>query len=120
MKILIVDDEKELREILSDLFQMYGGFSVSSASDGVEALNLIKQEEFDCLLTDINMPKGLDGISLVKRIKEEYPKNIKDIYIMSGYADNEELITELEIKGFFPKPLPKIKDVILQIKKDLV
>ena len=82
-KILVVDDELIIRELLSDLLTEEG-FEVTTASDGEEALEIIKEsKDYSVLFTDITMPK-MDGIELIRKAKEVNP-NIVPI-IMTGYA----------------------------------
>ena len=59
-KILVVDDEKNLRETLVELFESEN-FDVSSAGDGAEALLKIRDEKFACVFLDIKMPR-MDGL----------------------------------------------------------
>ena len=68
MNILVVDDDPEIVEILADLLGSLG-YGISSAANGALALELIAEQEFDLLLTDINMPV-MDGMELIRRINE--------------------------------------------------
>lgn len=63
--ILIVDDEKRMRHLLSIMLTAKG-HRVDQAEDGVQALEMIKSTPFDMVITDIKMPR-LDGIGLLKR-----------------------------------------------------
>ena len=66
-KILVVDDERGIRYLLSDVLSD-AGFEVSMAKDGQESLDQLKDKRFDLVITDINMPR-LDGIEMLKRMK---------------------------------------------------
>jgi CheY-like chemotaxis protein len=66
-KILVVDDERGIRYLLSDVLSD-AGFEVSIAKDGQESLDQLKENHFDLVITDINMPR-LDGIEMLKRMK---------------------------------------------------
>jgi CheY-like chemotaxis protein len=66
-KILVVDDERGIRYLLSDVLSD-AGFEVSIARDGQESLDQLKENRFDLVITDINMPR-LDGIEMLKRMK---------------------------------------------------
>ena len=70
-KILIVDDSKDIRDILSKVLSLMG-FEVAVASNGNEALNLFLTNSFDLVLTDLEMP-DMDGWALAFNIKEESP-----------------------------------------------
>ena len=60
-RILIVDDEQMIREVVRE-YALINGYEVAEASDGLEALELVEKEDFDCVILDIMMPK-LDGYS---------------------------------------------------------
>lgn len=69
IKLLLVEDEQMLAEILSDTLGDRG-FEVCLASDGVVALEKMHQETFDLLVTDVMMPR-MDGFSLVRQLRKE-------------------------------------------------
>lgn len=81
--ILVVDDEGANRYSVSKTLQRVG-YVVAEAASGEEALDFLKKQHFDVVLTDIRMPPGLDGVELLKRIKEESPDAI--VILMTGYA----------------------------------
>jgi two-component system OmpR family response regulator len=66
--ILVIDDETAVLEMIVDALTI-AGFQVNSATDGLEALQLIRKQEFDLVVTDVNMPK-LDGYQLVEKLRE--------------------------------------------------
>lgn len=82
-QILVVDDEGANRYSVSKTLQRVG-YLVNEAASGEEALEMLKKQHFDVVLTDIRMPPGLDGVELLKRIKEESPDAI--VILMTGYA----------------------------------
>ena len=67
-RILIVDDEAKIREVLAE-YAEFEGFASDQAADGMEAVNKCKNEDYDLILMDIMMPK-LDGYSAVKEIRK--------------------------------------------------
>jgi len=71
-RILIVDDEKSIRETLREILD-YEGYEIEEAGDGEKALNLIKKFNYDVVLADIKMPK-LDGLELLEKAKEIAPE----------------------------------------------
>ena len=84
-KVLITDDEKIEREgIMFLLSQEEGEYDIYEASNGKQALNVLRSEKIDFLLTDIKMPH-MDGLELAKKAREEYPE--LPIVIFSGYSD---------------------------------
>lgn len=66
--ILVVDDETAVLEMIVDALGI-GGYQVISAADGLEALQLIRKQDFDLIVTDVNMPK-LDGYQFVEKLRE--------------------------------------------------
>ena len=81
MKILLVDDDKSILEILADLITIFG-HDYETAKDGTEAIAKLKQETFHIALTDMIMP-NVDGMELLKHINSNYPK-IK-VMVVTGY-----------------------------------
>ena len=82
-KILIVDDEAKIREVLAE-YAEFEGFESDQAADGMEAVNKCKNNDYDIILMDIMMPK-LDGYSAVKEIRK-----FKDIPVIMLSARGEE------------------------------
>lgn len=101
MNILVVDDEPDIVGELSYILKDFG-HNVFEASHGVEALRIISTHDIDSVLTDFDMP-FLDGLSLLRRIKKEWPST--KVIVMSG--DNqlgEEYWKKLGASGFLTKP----------------
>ncbi len=86
-KVLIVEDEKGIRILLSDLLSSKG-FEVSMARDGQESLDQLEDGRFDLVVTDIHMPR-LDGIEMLKRMKKEGRK--EKVIIMTGDPSDQRL-----------------------------
>ena len=93
-KILIAEDEEALRAMCARGLTM-SGHEVMTASDGAEALELLKRESgrFDLLLTDIRMPI-MDGIALALAAARDFPD--LTILLMTGYADQRERASGLD------------------------
>jgi CheY-like chemotaxis protein len=70
-RILIVDDEEAIREVVYSMLSM-AGYQCRQAVSGLEALSILQTEEFELMLSDLMMPE-LDGIGLLERAKEKYP-----------------------------------------------
>lgn len=81
-QVLVVDDEGAIRYSVSKTLQRVG-YQVSEASSGEEALDMMKNQAYDVVLTDIKMP-GLTGVELLRQIKETAPDSI--VILMTGYA----------------------------------
>jgi DNA-binding NtrC family response regulator len=103
MKLLIIDDEKSIRNTLKEILE-FEGHSVSLASDGVEGLALATTDSFDVIFSDIKMP-NMDGMELLDRLNEA---NIDSSVIMiSGHGSIESAVDCIK-KGafdFIQKPL---------------
>ncbi|MEA4874042.1 response regulator transcription factor [Anaerorhabdus sp.] len=114
-KILIVDDELMIREVVRE-YALLNGYEVEEASDGLEAIQLVENQNFDCVILDIMMPK-LDGFSACKQIKK-----LKDIPVIMLSARQEEYdklfgfelgVDDYVIKPFSPKELMARVKVVL-------
>ena len=102
-KILLVDDEADIREVLnlalSDL-----GYQVFEAENGDEALGIFKEVQPPIVLTDIKMP-GMDGIELLQKVKHENPET--EVIMITGHGDMDLAIRSLknEATDFITKPI---------------
>ncbi len=92
--VLVVDDEGANRYSVSKTLQRVG-YIVSEASSGEEALELLQKQPYDVVLTDIRMPPGLDGVELLRRIKEESPDVV--VILMTGYASLNTAVEALRL-----------------------
>lgn len=90
-KILIVDDEKNIRDILVKTLS-FMGYEVAAASGGVEGLNLFLKGSFDLVLTDLEMP-GLDGWTLALRVKGKSPNT--PVVLITG-SEKEAVMEKLK------------------------
>lgn len=102
-KILIVDDEKGIREIFSLLLKERG-HTVREASSGEEALTIIPLFSPDLLLLDMNLP-GISGIDLLERVKRESPKT--SVIIMTAFGSIRSAVeaTRLGAYDYLEKPV---------------
>ena len=115
-RVLIVDDEDRIREVLKE-YAAYEGFEVEEARDGLEAVQICKTRDFDAIVMDIMMPR-LDGFSASKEIRRT-----KDIPVLMLSARGEvydklfgfELgIDDYVVKPFSPKEVMARLHVLLQ------
>ena len=91
-QILIVDDSRSIRELLTSV--LHGaGFNVTSAEDGEDGLNAAKSGKFDLVITDINMPV-MDGIELLKSLRSLPEYAFRPILILTT-----EFSQEMKMKG---------------------
>lgn len=100
-KILIVEDEARLREILCDYFTSKGERPFE-ACNGVQALTMLEEEEFDAVLLDIMMP-GLDGLSVCRAVRRD---NDVPIIFLTALSDEEDKLLgyELGADDYVTKP----------------
>jgi len=81
-KILVVDDDEAICQTLADMMGVLGHNS-KTARDGFQALKILEEEPFNIVISDIKLP-GIDGLSLIKKIKEKSPET--DIISITGYV----------------------------------
>jgi len=91
-KILVVDDDQDMREFLEILLTREG-YEVASASGGKEAIGLCKKHKFDLVITDLKMPK-VDGIDVLKSIKEISPETM--VILITAYASGETAVAAMK------------------------
>jgi len=89
LSILVVDDQVNMRELLTDLLSA-AGHDVYCAPNGVEALSLITTEAFDALICDVRMPV-MDGMALHAEIAKRWPQLLDRIVLMTGYAGEPDV-----------------------------
>jgi two-component system, NtrC family, nitrogen regulation response regulator NtrX len=102
-KILVIDDERPIRNALKDILE-YEKFIVAEAPDGLEGLEILKKGPYDLVLCDIKMPK-MDGIDVLEKILEIQPDI--PVIMISGHADIDTAVGAIK-KGaydFIAKPL---------------
>ncbi len=113
-RILIVDDEKDILRALEFILSR-DGYTVTTASTGEEALEKIKKEEFDLVLTDLRM-EGIDGIEVLRRVKELNPLTM--VVIMTAYGTVESAVTAMKMgaSDYIMKPFIN-EDVRMRISR---
>lgn len=89
-KILIVDDEAPVRDMLKDLLAKEK-YRVYSAASGEEALEIINQEDFDAVLLDVKLG-GMSGLETLKKIKERKPNTA--VIMITGFGYDEDLVAK--------------------------
>lgn len=116
-KILVVDDEKEVRDFLAKALTIIGGYKVDVAVDGEEALNKIEKDKFDLILTDLKMPK-IDGLKLIKEVSQKRPETLT--VLMTGHGTIDSAIEAMKegASDYITKPL-NIDELVLRLKKVL-
>lgn len=111
-KLLIVDDEENIVNVLKE-YAVFNGYEVETATDGAEAVEKVKESNYDCLLIDIMMP-NMNGFDAVKEIKKF--KNIPTIMISAKSEEYDKLLGfELGIDDYIVKPFSP-KEVMARVK----
>ncbi len=111
--ILIIDDEKAIRKVLSEILT-FEGFTVDEAADGAEGAKKIKEGNYDCILCDVKMPK-MDGMEVLQVAKQERP-DIPFI-VISGHGTIESAVEAVK-KGaydYISKP-PDLNRLLITIR----
>jgi len=104
MKILVVDDEAPVREMLRKGLSELGRFTVEPAQNGLEAIEKLEKDVFDLVLTDLKMPE-MDGIELLRTIKVTRPEIM--VILMTAYGSIETAVEAMKIgaNDYITKPI---------------
>lgn len=112
MKVLIVDDEEMIRNVLKEYVEFEGN-EAYEAEDGMQAVKMCKDEDYDVILMDVMMPR-LDGFSAVKEIKK-FKKDIPVIMLSARGEEYDKLFGfELGVDDYVTKPFSP-KEVMARI-----
>lgn len=113
-KVLIVDDEEDFLDILSERIRMRG-MDVTTATSAEDALNMVEAESYDVVIMDYMMP-ALDGFKALKLMKARQPE--MQIIFLTGNVPGEKYIEAraLGAMDVIEKP-PDLKDLVQKIKK---
>ena len=114
--ILIVDDEKSLREMLAILLQREG-YNVVQVENGKKALDLVKTTEFDLIISDMKMPE-LGGLDLLRQLREQ--SNDVTVLMMTAFSSTEDAVEAMKLGAYdyITKPF-KNDEIRLVIKNAL-
>jgi DNA-binding NtrC family response regulator len=123
LRLLLVDDEKEFVQTLADRLKMRD-LDAAVAHNGEEALSAVKKEEPDVIVLDVKMP-GIDGIEVLRRVKQAYP-NV-EVIILTGHGSkkDEDAARSLGAFDYVNKPadldklVPLIKNAFTQKMRKL-
>ena len=117
-RLLIVDDEPELLELLGDWFAGKP-YELVTATDGTRAMTLAQEQPFDVIVTDLKMP-GLSGLDLLSALKESDPE--VQVVILTGQgtmSDAIEALREGKAFDFLQKPLANLRELDMVIERAL-
>jgi two-component system OmpR family response regulator len=112
-KVLVIDDEPGVRELISEALSL-SEITAVQAADGLEALSFLRRERFDLLILDINMPK-LDGLALLEKLRTEGMS--VPVLMLSARADKTDINQGLRIGAddYLTKPF-SIEELVLRVK----
>ena len=107
-KLLIVDDEKLVCDVLAEAFER-AGYTVKSSQSGEEALRILEKESIPVMFLDMKL-KGMNGFELGRRVRERSPDSI--LYAITAYGSEFELTkcVQAGFNGYFLKPV-KLEDL---------
>jgi DNA-binding NtrC family response regulator len=110
-KILVIDDELDIREGLFDLLTLEGGYTVDLANNGTEGLHKLEGTSYDLVLLDLMMPdmSGMDVLQLVRKTDKDTP-----IFMITAYGSVEAAVDALKLgaNDYFSKPWDNEKLII--------
>jgi len=117
-RILVVDDEENARIGLSRLLSNEG-FLVDSVSNGFEALNYLRQQEVNLIISDINMPE-MNGITFLKELNKNFPES--NVIMITAYGGVESYIEAMNLGVFEyinkPVKIDELKSIIRKIFRE--
>ncbi|MFZ4854902.1 MAG: response regulator [Desulfuromonadaceae bacterium] len=116
-RILIVDDEENARVALSKILT-HDGYQVSSAGNGLEALNFLRCNNVELIITDLNMPE-MNGLMFLRELNRDYPTS--KVIMVTAYGEVESYLEAITLGAFeyINKPVKynDLKKVIDKISK---
>jgi DNA-binding NtrC family response regulator len=119
-KILVVDDEENARIGLSRLLAKEG-YQVDSVANGFEALNFLREQEVNLIVTDINMPE-MNGITFLRELKKNFPNS--NVIMITAYGGVESYIEAINLGAFEyvnkPVRIEELKSILKKIFKEPV
>ena len=115
-RILIVEDEKSMREVLRILLEGEG-YEVTTASDSVDAASLLNRDIFNMVITDIKMP-GMSGFDILKKVMETSPATI--VIMITAFGTTESAVQAMQLCAYdyIHKPF-KIDEIRTVVRKAL-
>jgi two-component system alkaline phosphatase synthesis response regulator PhoP len=109
-KVLVIEDEKDILELILSIFDGLGNYQVLSAIDGEEAIKLARMDRPDIILLDIQLPK-INGYEVCKYIKSDPTMSQIKILMLSGMTQNSDRqkAKEANADGYINKPFSSIE-----------
>lgn len=105
MKILVVDDFATMRRIIKNLLNTLGYEDVNEAEDGTVALPMLHNEDYEFLITDLNMP-GMSGLDLLRAVRADSTLCRLPVLVVTADANREKIVAAAKagVDGYMVKP----------------
>lgn len=118
-KILVVEDDKSLRTLLTDVLKKED-FEVFSAEDGIQGIKIAKEKNPDLILLDLEMP-GIGGLTVLKKLRDDDKTKDTSVIILTNNADTESISEAVgrEVLTYLIKTDLELSDVVDKVKETL-
>ena len=115
VKLLLVDDEERFLSTTRILLEKRGVGNVQTATNGADALKIMRKERIEVVVLDVKMP-GMDGVEVLRRVKQEHP--LVEVIMLTGHASVESAVDGLRFGAFdyVMKPID-IPDLLQKIEE---
>ncbi len=110
-RVLLVEDDRTQRELLTELLEEEG-FSVASASSGERALDLFRKERYDAVITDVRLP-GMSGLELLQKLKELEPS--VEIIVITAFSSVDDAVKAIKMGAFHYVTKPFEPEVLINL-----
>ncbi len=121
LRFLVVDDNEDIRDVFCRLVER-AGHRASTASDGMDAVDIVQRESFDVMLLDLTMPR-LDGVGVVRwlRAHPDIAPAMRIVVVSAWAGEHRAVLQELGIENVMQKPLriQQLTDVIAETLLDV-
>ncbi len=121
LRFLVVDDNEDIRDVFCRLVERAGHLA-STASDGMDAVDIVQRESFDVMLLDLTMPR-LDGVGVVRwlRAHPDVAPAMRIVVVSAWAGEHRAVLQELGIENVMQKPLriQQLTDVIAETLLDV-
>ena len=116
-KVLLVEDDEAIIELLSEVLQDLGEYQLLHAADGLEALRIIREHHPDLVLLDILIPE-LTGFEVCQTVKSDPDTSHIKVIMISGMAQNADILKAKEVgaEAFITKPF-SIAELVTQVEE---
>ena len=111
-RLLVIDDDVDLREVIRETFERIG-YKVLTATDGAEGLQKTVEDKPDCVILDIRMRQGEDGLDYLRKLRSHWHCSLQEqarirktpVIVLTGTGKARQAVFEFEgISGFMEKP----------------